>query len=81
MKVLEVDKKNIKALYRKGMALRQLSDFEESLACLKIVAAAEPSNAEVAGAVSELRESVAKRSEETKKMVRFFLMSHHMFYF
>jgi RNA polymerase II-associated protein 3 len=44
---LELDSKNVKALFRRGQARAEMNEFDEGLRDLNAAAALEPANAEV----------------------------------
>merc|ERR1711985_215242 len=69
-KVLEVDLKHVKAIFRKGKALVELREFDEAEETLQQAQRLEPSNQDVADELSrlpELRKSPAPEPEPNEK--------------
>lgn len=70
-KALEIDPANVKALYRRAVALRKLGDAESARADLRDALKAEPNNravrAELAGIKKEVEASRAKEKERLQK--------------
>ena len=44
---MELDSKNVKALFRRGQAAAEMNEFEDSIRDLNAAVALEPANAEV----------------------------------
>ncbi|EZA62002.1 Peptidyl-prolyl cis-trans isomerase FKBP4 [Ooceraea biroi] len=73
-KVLDRDRNNVKALYRRGMAHGSMRDNEKAVADLKVALILEPSNCAVKEQFnnynSKLHESIQRRNDMVRRMFK-----------
>lgn len=67
-KVLDIDKNNIKALYRRGQAWMSLADFEKANADLLSAKELDPQNKEIATTLAALKKKVKEQEEKDRKL-------------
>lgn len=67
-KVLDLDKENIKALYRLALVLEHQSDYSEAMSYLKRVLLLDRSNKSACTAMRRIKMSLLKYKKQTKKM-------------
>jgi len=66
-KALEIDPRNVKGLYRRGLAYAENSQWEYSLADYEKVLELDPGNAAAARAKAKLLKSMSKQDQKDKK--------------
>jgi len=69
-KVLQLDKKNVKALFRRGVARTHLGDYYDAREDLKKANSLDPKNKEVRQAFDDCKTAEAAQKEATKKLYK-----------
>jgi len=67
-KVLQLDPKNVKAMFRQGQGLIKLKDWDQAEKVLNSSLELEPSNAEVKRELEKVKKEIQKQKEKEKKM-------------
>lgn len=65
---LTVDPEYVKALYHKGRALLEMTEYANGLEVLKLAASVEPANEEVKREIKRGEEAVKKHADKETKM-------------
>jgi len=67
-KVLEIDKENVKALFRKGTANAKLKNFEQALKDLNAATKLSPNDAAIKKELRLVNVQIKRQNEKEKKM-------------